>query len=222
VKTCIIGDIHGCHGPLSALLELVDDQECRLVFLGDYIDRGPDSRRVLETLIQLKSRRPDTVFLRGNHEFMLLLAMDDGPLSLFLDAGGRQTLASYGLSPDADDPLAELPREHLRFLADLPLLHEDEHGIYVHAGIDPRRHLSMQGPDWCLWARDRFIRARLDLDRPVVFGHTPFAQPLVQDDKIGIDTGAVYGGHLTGLLLPDRIFFQVPGEQHHPWPGTLR
>ena len=220
--TCIIGDIHGCHRSLRQLLARVGDQADRLVFLGDYIDRGPACQQVVETLLELRRNRPDTVFLRGNHECMLMEALRGRNLDLFLAAGGRRTLASYSIDPDRGGGPADLPDAHLAFLTSLPLLHQDDNGIYVHAGIEPGRHLSLQSSDWCLWVRDRFIRACLDLDRPVIFGHTPFTAPLVLADKIGIDTGAVYGGRLTALLLPERRFIQVNGEQDAPWPGNPR
>jgi serine/threonine protein phosphatase 1 len=89
---------------------------------------------------------------------------------------------------------------------------EDQHAIYVHAGLQPGCHLSQQTAQWCLWAREQFIHTTYDFGKPVVFGHTAFNEPLLALNRIGIDTGAVYGGQLTALLLPEREFISVPGE----------
>ncbi len=223
MTTCIIGDIHGCHASLSSLLDLVVDRADTLVFLGDYIDRGPDTRKVIDLLLALKRERRQVICLKGNHELMLLqfLAGDDS--SIYLQVGGLQTLASYDISPDLPgrDIRAALPATHLAFLSDLPLHWQDRHAIYVHAGLQPGRHLSIQTEEWCLWARDRFIRSDHDFGKPVIFGHTVFEEPLVQGNKIGIDTGAAYGGRLTALLLPEMEFVSVPGERIHPYRATL-
>ncbi len=221
--TCVIGDIHGCFSSLSALLDLVLDRADTLVFLGDYIDRGPDSRRVIDLLLEVQRNHARTICLQGNHEFMLQEFLAGRDLSLYLEVGGLQTLASYGLPPTMTGPSvrAALPADHLAFFSDLPLYWQDQYAIYVHAGLEPGRHLSMQTGQWCLWARDRFIASRHDFGKRVIFGHTPFREPLVEANKIGIDTGAVYGGRLTALLLPETEFISVPGEQEHPFPAAL-
>lgn len=222
MKTCVIGDIHGCHTSLLSLLNKVIDRSDTLVFLGDYVDRGPDSRQVVETLIQLQKKHPQVVFLKGNHELMFYNYLTGRESSIFLRIGGFQTLKSYGLSEQSDGNILEaIPAGHLSFLKNLPLLYEDQHGIYVHAGLQPGKHLSRQTPDWCLWVRDRFIHSSYSFGKPVIFGHTVFRKPLVEPNKIGIDTGAVYGGQLTALLLPDMEFIQVAGERTRPFPGAL-
>ena len=218
--TCIIGDIHGSYNSLTDLLQQVEHRADTIVFLGDYIDRGPDSKKVVELILRLKQERSHVITLLGNHEFMLLnylAGLDD---DIFLKVGGRETLQSYGLSPDIlpADAQAAFPGEHLSFFQNLPLLWEDVHGIYVHAGLQPGTHLSRQTGNWCLWVRDEFIRSSFNFGKPVVFGHTVFTNPLVQKNKIGIDTGAVYGKSLTALLLPEKEFISVPGEQAHPYP----
>ncbi len=219
-KTCIIGDIHGCFTALVNLLAKVEQRADHLVFLGDYIDRGPDSKKVIELILQLKKNRPGVITLLGNHEYMLLNYLAGVENAVFLRAGGIETLTSYGLPRDIRpaDARREMPQEHLSFLQSLPLLWEDQYGIYVHAGLQPGVHLSQQRSDWCLWVRDEFIRSSYWFGKPVIFGHTVFKKPLVQKNKIGIDTGAVYGRTLTALLLPEKDFFSVPGEQEHPCP----
>lgn len=223
MTTCVIGDIHGCHASLTNLLDKVIDRADTLIFLGDYVDRGPQSRQVIETLLQLRNNpNLHLIFLKGNHELMLYNYLTGVDRSVFLRVGGLQTLASYGINQENDDNLLPLlPASHRAFFEQLALYHEDQHGIYVHAGLQPGKHLSRQTPDWCLWVRDRFLRSSANFGKPVIFGHTVFHKPLVEANKIGIDTGAVYGGKLTALLLPDMEFIQVDGEQKHPFPSCL-
>lgn len=212
----VVGDIHGCASALAALLPLIEERAESFVFLGDYIDRGPDSKGVIDLLLDFRRRQPRTVFLMGNHELMLLDFLVGQDSSFFLNAGGEATLASYGLTPDAGPDVlrTRLPPEHLAFLNGLSMLWENEHCICVHAGLEPGVHLSRQTAGCCLWVRDEFIRSRHGFDKTVVFGHTPFVKPLVRRDKIGIDTGAVYGGRLTALLLPQREFISVPSQRY--------
>jgi len=220
--TCIIGDIHGCITPLLELLKLVENQADAFIFLGDYIDRGPNSKKVIDCILDFKTKQQQVITLMGNHEFMLLNYLGGYEDSIFLrpGVGGLETLASYGINPkDGPESARQLiPDEHLAFFNELHLLWEDRHGIYVHAGLDPDVHLSRQSRDCCLWVRDEFIRSSCKFGKPVVFGHTVFKKPLVQKNKIGIDTGAVYGHKLTALLLPEKKFISVPGEQEFPYP----
>ncbi len=219
-STCIIGDIHGCHASLVALLAKVTFRADTIVFLGDYVDRGPEAKAVVETVLALRKAHDRVITLMGNHDYLFLRYLIGHDEPLFHEVGGRETLASYGLSPASSrEEVARLiPAAHLSFFSSLPLYWEDQHAIYVHAGLEPGRHLSQQTPQWCLWAREQFLCAALDFGKPVVFGHTALAEPLVTVDKIGIDTGAVYGGQLTALLLPQREFVSVPGlrpDAHH-------
>ena len=214
-KTCIIGDIHGCLNSLHEILKLIEGEADTFVFLGDYIDRGSESREVVENILEFKKKHRNVITLLGNHEIMLinyLRGYDDGT---FLRAGGKETLISYGIKPKIKpEKAAQLfPEEHIHFFNELPLLWENEHAIYAHAGIEPGVHLSRQVSSYCLWARDEFIRTPYKFTKPVVFGHTVFREPLVQENKIGIDTGAVYGGKLTALILPEKRFISVDGEK---------
>jgi serine/threonine protein phosphatase 1 len=214
-KTCIIGDIHGCLKSLQKLLKLVEKEADTFVFLGDYIDRGSESKEVIEYILKFKKTHREVITLLGNHEIMLinyLRGYDDGT---FMRAGGKETLISYGIKPKTKPEKAVklFPEEHMNFFQELPLLWENEHGIYVHAGIEPGVHLTRQVSSYCLWTRDEFIRSPYKFSKPVVFGHTVFREPLVQENKIGIDTGAVYGGKLTALLLPEKKFISVDEEK---------
>ena len=223
LTSCIIGDIHGCYTSLQKLLEKIGPQVDTFIFLGDYIDRGPASKEVVALILDLQKNHPRVIPLLGNHEFMLLNYLSGLDDNVFLRVGGRQTLASYGLSAEMSlQKIKEgFPKEHLAFFQNLPLLWEDQHGIYVHAGLRPGLHLSRQTSDWCLWVRDQFIKSSHDFGKPVIFGHTIFQKPFIQKNKIGIDTGAVYGNRLTALLLPDNKFISVSGEQKHPYPMPI-
>jgi serine/threonine protein phosphatase 1 len=212
--TCVIGDIHGCHSSLILLLQKVLHRADTIVFLGDYVDRGPDSKKVVATILALCKTHPRVVPLMGNHDFLFLQYLTGGDSSLFLQVGGLQTLASYDLSPSSgpEEKTQHVPTEHIAFLRSLPLFWEDQYALYVHAGLQPGCHLSQQTAQWCLWARESFLLNTYDLGKPIVFGHTVFPEPYLATDKIGIDTGAVYGGKLTALLLPEREVISVPGE----------
>jgi serine/threonine protein phosphatase 1 len=188
-----VGDIHGCLRPLQELLGMVgptaDDQ---LVFLGDYVDRGPDSAGVIEILLALRERWPQTVFLRGNHEQLLLDVLAGGDPTTFLLNGGGRTIASYeaagGWPP---------PPSHQDFLRDLRYSFETEGFIFVHAGLRPGIPLAQQSPDDLLWIRHEFLLSAADWGKAVVYGHTPRQEVLLDDHRIGLDTGCVYGGRLT-------------------------
>jgi len=197
------GDIHGCLAELNQLLESVapaaDDQ---LVFLGDYIDRGPDSAGVIDRLLELRRQQPDAVFLRGNHEQMLLDFLDNGSPGHFLANGGAETIASYRQG-DRWPP----PPDHLDFFRNLRTLYETENFIFVHAGLRPGIALEEQDDQDLLWIRWEFLESDADWGKPVVFGHTPRQTPLLGRNRIGLDTGCVYGRQLTCCdLLSGRIW----------------
>jgi serine/threonine protein phosphatase 1 len=204
-----VGDLHGRYDLLRKVFnEVLPAQPAGtlLVFLGDYIDRGPDSRVILEALMAFRALRPETVMLMGNHERMLLDALEGKQEELFLCNGGLETLRSYGLTLET---LAQLPASHQRFLRSLPLFHETDQYIFVHAGLRPGLPLAEQQERDLLWIRDEFIHSDWDFGKTVVFGHTPFAQPLAKPGIIGIDTGAGFGLRLTCLKLPEREFITL-------------
>nr|HID59061.1 serine/threonine protein phosphatase [Desulfobacterales bacterium] len=205
-----IGDIHGCFDKLVALMELIDiDFKCdTLLFLGDYIDRGRDSKRVVEFMISLREKNPNTIFLKGNHEGMFLDYLNQIDRFTFLYNGGRQTLDSYLRDPNRSKE-GLIPLSHLRFFQSLHLYHETDDYIFVHAGLKEGVRLEDQDEKDLLWIRGDFINSDFDFGKLVIFGHTPFKRPLVQKNKIGIDTGAVYGNRLTCLELPAMRFYSV-------------
>ena len=205
-----IGDIHGCYDKLQALMGKVpiDLEHDRLVFLGDYIDRGPDSFKVVEYLINLKREYSNTVFLKGNHEEMLELYLKGMEMMNFVSNGGHHTLESYSRHSGENDTDL-IPQSHLDFFQSLLLFYETENYIFVHAGLKKGVPLEKQKTDDLLWIRNNFIRKRYNFGKRVIFGHTYFKEPLIQPNKIGIDTGAVYGNKLTCIELPDIKFYQV-------------
>jgi serine/threonine protein phosphatase 1 len=211
-KTYVIGDIHGCSQALADLLKIMEPihQDDTIIFIGDYIDRGPDSKGVVDIILNLRKKHGKTITLMGNHEFMFVNALKDIGVTDFLAMGGDATLNSYGIALDTlQDIHTKIPREHFIFFQDLLLYWEDQNNIYVHAGLQPGVHLTQQSMDWLLWAREDFINLTYNFGKKVIFGHTPFDKPKTDDNKIGIDTGAVYGGHLTCLVLPDMDFLSI-------------
>lgn len=209
-KIFAVGDIHGCLDKLIALMELinVDPQRDTLIFLGDYIDRGPESKGVIDFLIKLAQRHGETVFLKGNHEQMFDFYLNGTDRLWFLANGGQSTLDSY-VRGDTPPGTPLIPRAHLDFLENLKYYHETDEFIFVHAGLKANIPLARQDEWDMLWIRDEFIFSDFDFGKRVVFGHTPFYEPLVLDNKIGIDTGAVYGNKLTCVELPEVNFYSV-------------
>jgi serine/threonine protein phosphatase 1 len=221
-----VGDIHGEAEKLDELLALLPlRQGDRLVFLGDYIDRGPSSFDVIARLIELKDQYA-CVFLLGNHEAMFLdfLGWTDAAYfggDAFLMNGGDRTLDSYGYfgSDRPDRSTFELPKEHEEFLLGLRPWYREADYLFVHAGLD-RNELSGDDIDYAL-RRSRIedlLWTRTTAELPhqlgvtIVYGHTPsedFGVRWNRPFSIGIDTGAVYGGPLTAMRLPDERIFQI-------------
>lgn len=207
-----IGDIHGCNRELKQLLSLIrpDPLTDTIVFIGDYIDRGPDSRGVIESILDLKKTFPNMVCLQGNHESMFLDFYFEGlNEELFFMNGGGMTLSSYNVSLADARSGKGFPKDHLRFLTSLSLYHETKSYIFVHAGLRPGIPTARQSPEDLLWIREEFIDSEHDFGKIVVFGHTPLREPLLEEKKIGIDTGLVYGGYLTCIEIPSRKLFQI-------------
>ncbi len=207
-KIFAIGDIHGSYDQLLDLMAKlpIDFANDTLVFIGDYIDRGPCSVEVVDYLIDLKKRVPGVIFLKGNHEDMLQKYLDGTDRFTYLLNGGQNTLDSY-LSRKIQSDSFPIPADHMDFFNSLQLYYETEAYIFVHAGLRPKVPLESQQAEDMLWIRDKFIYSKYNFGKPVVFGHSPLEKPLVESNKIGIDTGAVYGNTLTCVQLPDIVFF---------------
>ena len=207
-KIFVIGDIHGCFQKLCTLMDRIDydGEQDTLVFLGDYIDRGYESYDVVQYLAGLSARRQRIVFLKGNHEQMLENYLAGTMRFVYIVNGGAQTLENYQAHRAGSlSPL--IPDSHLKFFSGLLLYYEIDDYVFVHAGLRDNVPLRRQRPEDLLWIRDSFIRSDHDFGKRIIFGHTPFAEPLVLPNKIGIDTGAVYGNKLTCLELPACKFY---------------
>lgn len=212
-KIFAIGDVHGCLDKLNLLMSRtrIDNQDDTLVFIGDYIDRGDFGPEVIDYIIRLQCEYKKVVCLMGNHEQMLsryLEGVDDG---MYLANGGRITLHSYGilLSDDIEERKRKFPANHRVFFESLLPYYETDDYIFVHAGLRPGVPLTEQAMDDLLWIRHEFIGLDVDFGKIVVFGHTPLDKPLINENMIGIDTGAVYGGKLTCVELPEIKIYQA-------------
>jgi len=216
-----IGDIHGRLDLLVALeAKIIEDlgrwrpERTAVVYLGDYVDRGPNSRGVIDHLLDHPLPVNEIVHLLGNHEDAMRQFLDDIWMGEpWMSFGGRETLRSYGITPDtglsrhawltaAQKALREgLPERHLTFLENLRLWHREGGYLFVHAGIRPRIELERQRRDDLLWIRDEFLYSDANHGCVVVHGHSIRREPEVRHNRIGIDTGACFSGHLTALVL---------------------
>jgi serine/threonine protein phosphatase 1 len=214
-----VGDVHGRLDLLDTLLgRIADDDAARggggtFLFLGDLIDRGPQSAQVIERLLDLSNRHPpgSTRFLLGNHEEVFLLALDgdEQALRFFTRIGGRETILSYGLSEDAyrDMDYAELmaaiqalvPAAHREFLDGFDDLIVAGDYAFAHAGVRPGVALSAQRPQDLRWIRDGFLDHGGLLEKVVVHGHTVVPAVEERPHRIGLDTGAYRSGRLTAM-----------------------
>ncbi len=224
-----IGDIHGCLAALRALIAQLPGEE-ELVFLGDYVDRGPDSAGVLRYVEALAEARPCRL-LMGNHEALMANAIAQREeISLWLFNGGDATLASFGEEPfewqRRPPERRQLPGFE-RFSRRLLTYYEDDSAIFVHAGIDVHiERMEAQQPEVLLWIRERFFRNLAQWrGKPVIFGHTPTQTMGLAHGEIfhehgcyGIDTGCVYGGVLTALDARSHQRWQVPAR---PVPAAV-
>ena len=215
MRTIAIGDIHGCARSLDGLLKLLNLQsDDHIIFIGDYMDRGPNSKGVIDRLIALKKEVRCT-FLRGNHEDLFLGYLDDGEYDIFAINGGIATLSSY-MDPEGD---MEIPESHIEFVRKTEFYLETEEFLFVHAGLRPdmtvAENLAENNREVFLWERSHLKAAELPWEKTVVCGHTPQPEVVNRPELINIDTGCVYHTHpamgfLTAVLLPERRFLSVP------------
>jgi len=208
-----VGDVHGCLDSLERLLDEVqpDLSRDRLLFIGDYIDRGPRSRGVVDYILGLKRNYPaeNIICLKGNHEAMLLDFLEGREIEMFLFNGGLGTIEDYWGAAWQPGVELVLPPAHDEFYRELKPFYEAPGYIFVHGGLLPGVPLNQQQEEDLFWIRGEFIASAEDFGGKVVFGHTPFRRPLIMPNKIGIDTGCVYGNFLTCLKVPQEEFFFV-------------
>jgi serine/threonine protein phosphatase 1 len=221
-----IGDIHGRLDLLDSVLARIDTDmgvypasNAIRIFLGDYIDRGPDSKRVLDRLVNYCVTQP-TVCLMGNHEaFLCEFLKNPDVLTVWRRCGGLDTLLSYGLAPKIETCAQDqrelafeldriLPSSHREFLSGLKQYFICGDFFFVHAGVRPGICLTKQSEDDLLWIREEFLFCEDHFGKVVVHGHTPVLEPDVRPNRINIDTGAYATGRLTCLVLEsDKIRF---------------
>lgn len=243
-----VGDVHGCYDLLIGLLgrlgedaAAADGPAPTLILLGDYVDRGPDSARVLEALCRLKARATfEICLLKGNHEEALLKFLDaptDG--APWIAFGGATTLLAYGVEPPTpaspaqayvaarDELLRRMPASHLRLLQTLDLMAVAGDYAFVHAGVAPGEPLRRQRENDLLWIRREFLEARGPFEKVIVHGHTwEDDRPVMTPARIGLDTGAYETGVLSAIRLQDerRAWLHVrdPGRPRWSRPGAPR
>ncbi len=209
-----VGDIHGQFDMLRELFgKIKPSPKDLIVFIGDYIDRGYKSREVLDYLIDF-AQKYKAVFLKGNHEDMLLdlLGLDERAINgaYYARNGGEFTALSYGNADSTIEDLAHLiPEEHLQFMKNTKVFFETEHYFFAHGGVMPGVPFNEQKREVMLWIRHQFIFYPTGLNKIVVFGHTPQRKVLIENDKIGIDTGAGYFKKLSAIDLFSKEIFQV-------------
>jgi serine/threonine protein phosphatase 1 len=219
VRVYAIGDIHGRADLLDQLLERVDADLATNpvahsieIFLGDYIDRGPSSRQVLDRLVA-RNRTHHTVFLKGNHEtFLANFVANPAVLYDWQHLGGLETLMSYGITPSINaDAITQLqlaatfdrvlPESHRQLLGNMKLSYTCGDFFFVHAGVRPGIPFEKQREEDLLWIRGEFLNCEDDFGKFIVHGHTPVPQPDIRTNRINIDTGAYATGQLTCLIL---------------------
>jgi serine/threonine protein phosphatase 1 len=224
VRIYAIGDVHGRADLLDRVLSRIDAHAAAHptkrpvhVLIGDYIDRGPASREVLDLLIECEQGR-EMIFLKGNHEaFMLDFLKSPGVFRDWAKIGGVETLMSYGLKPriNADTTMQKelasalksvLPQSHQDFLGGLVTSFSCGNFLFVHAGVRPGVPLAKQREEDLLWIRDDFLLHEEPFGKIVVHGHTPVHELDIRSNRINIDTGAYATGRLTCLIIEsDRV-----------------
>jgi serine/threonine protein phosphatase 1 len=208
-----IGDIHGCARQLTNLHDrIAQDLAARpiasalLLHIGDYVDRGADTAGVIERLVDgCPIPGMEMVNLMGNHESTMLDALsgERAAGTDWLFAGGKAALQSYGIDPDGprDQWAEKIPQSHQDFLRNLQLMHQEGGYAFIHAGVRPGIPLENQARDDLLRSRQPFLYSEADFGAVIIHGHTPVKAPVIRHNRIAIDTGAVFGGHLTCVVL---------------------
>lgn len=225
--TYAIGDVHGMFDQFCGLLEKIrlDAQSFRvtprIVLLGDYIDRGPSSSRVIDEILRMQSHIDagrgwcDLEVLIGNHEWAMMNFLNTGD-AMWLKYGGDTCATSYGVEVPfnldfrstaaavREELRRRLPTSHRELIQRMKYLFQAGDYLFVHAGVSPKKPLSEQGPETFLWIRDEFLSVPRACDYVVVHGHTPTIEPVNQEWRIGVDTGTYETGVLTAVRLNGR------------------
>jgi serine/threonine protein phosphatase 1 len=219
IRIYAISDVHGCADLLQQMFTVIDRDLTTIgsmraihVFLGDYIDRGPESCRTIDLLVA-RGQKHESVFLKGNHEaFLFDVLKNPDQLQEWKKYGGLQTLASYGLRPSLNPDAAEqselisqlattIPVHQRRFFDHLRLRFVCGDFFFVHAGVKPGVPLNHQQEQDLLWIREEFLSSEEQFGKYIVHGHTPVREPDIRSNRINIDTGAYATGNLTLLSM---------------------
>ncbi|VAV91838.1 Serine/threonine protein phosphatase family protein [hydrothermal vent metagenome] len=231
----ILPDIHGQTAMLDAALALIHAEggtDARIIFLGDYVDRGPDSRGVIDRLMTGQAQGKNWLPLRGNHDQMFLDYLDHNSITaarltkpgytwLHQRLGGMDTLASYGVTATAETPnhaaaLKAVPVEHRNWLANLPYYHLTDDLLILHAGIAPGVPLSQQSPEDMLWLRGDFLENPAPHPWLVIHGHTALDMPTHFGNRIDLDGGAGWGRHLWPAVFEGRTCWLLSDKGRLP------
>ena len=238
-QTYAIGDIHGHLDLLRGVHDLVAEDMARhgagqVLHVGDLVDRGPDSRGVVEYLRQGIAGGQDWIVLKSNHDRLFTMFMDD-PLAsdpglrsdlswLHPKLGGGVTLGSYGVPNASDRPIAKVhaealaavPQEHLDFLTSRPTWHRANGAIFVHAGVRPGIAIEDQAEDDLLWIRKGFLDHEAPFEALIVHGHTAIEAPTHYGNRVNIDSSAAYGGPLSVVVVEDGAVFHLTAQGRVP------
>ncbi len=214
LRVYAVGDIHGCaekldalHGLIAADAGAAPESQRVIIYLGDYVDRGHDSRGVIERLLAPAPIAAQAIHLAGNHEAMMLDALarpdDAEAVRLWVANGGTAALASWGIDPASPPRIwaGAIPEAQRAFLHGLRRRAAFGGYFFAHAGVRPGLALAEQNPDDLLWIREPFLSFGGNLGAVVVHGHTPAKEAVIRPNRIGLDTGAVFGGPLTCAVL---------------------
>ena len=241
-----IGDIHGHLGLLKAAHDIIADDMARhgsgqVIHVGDLVDRGPDSRGVIDHLMQGQDQGEDWVVLKGNHDRMFTRFLNDPNEQepglradlgwLHPKLGGPATLASYGVTKAADRPIpkvhadaiAAVPQAHRHFLAALPTMHLAGDCVFVHAGLRPGVPLDQQTETDLVWIRDAFLIEVASFGPLVVHGHTAIDHATHYGNRVNIDSSAAYGGPLSAVVIEGReaALLTPQGRKKLPGPSPM-
>jgi serine/threonine protein phosphatase 1 len=239
MRSYAVGDIHGHLGKLMLIHDLIAADMARhgpapIIHVGDLVDRGPDSRGVVDYLMTGQAQGRDWIVLKGNHDrmftgFLTSEGHHDPRLRTDLSwlhprLGGGTTLESYGVPNPSDRPIAPVyaeaiaavPQGHRDFLTNLPTWHQRGDVVFVHAGIRPGIPMAQQIEDDLVWIRDPFLMDPVDHGVLIVHGHTVVDQPTHYGNRVNIDSGAAYGGPLSAIVLDGRDVFHLTADGRVP------
>lgn len=218
LRVYAIGDVHGCIKELRQMIEHIDSdqalfpsEQAKLIFLGDYVDRGPANRDVIEYLIELQSSERDIVFLRGNHDQKVLLFLKEPKRTGkdYLKWGGDATLRDYGIEINDYDTMQaavdiftkNFPKSHKRFFKSLEYSYQLDDYFFCHAGVRPETPLDEQSKHDLCWIRSEFLFHEEPFEKVIIHGHTIVDEPEVKSNRINVDTCCYDTGRLTAVVL---------------------